>query len=323
MGFEPDLIAQLGSLEGGAGYLPLADVGLVRVAGPGHREALQRVLSQDVLGLRPGQGRLALLLASKGQFRALMAVFAGAESTLLLAPSGRSGELARSLSPYLLLSRCTAEPAAASALAVLGPRWWEVVEGAGADATAPADGGWLERAGVLWFGRTMLGVPGAVAAAGEPDALAAVEQAVRAAGAVPVSAGAVELERIRAGSPAWGAELTGTVLPPEAGIETETISTSKGCYIGQETIARMQTYGHPNRCLVGLCQSAGDADAPALPVPLTAAGEDKVRGTLTSWGWHPRHGGVALALVKRELSEPGTRLVGGGHEFQVTRLPIW
>jgi folate-binding protein YgfZ len=323
MGFEPDLIGQLGILDGGAGYVPQADAGLVRVAGPGHREALQRVLSQDVLGLKPGQGRLALLLASKGQFRALMAVFAGGESTLLLAPSGRGGELARSLSPYLLLSRCTAEPVSAGALAVLGPRWREIVQDAGAVAAAPADGGWLERSGVLWFGRTMLGVPGAFAATAEGDVLAALEQTVRAAGAVQVSAGAVELERIRAGSPAWGAELTGTVLPPETGIETETISTSKGCYIGQETIARMQTYGHPNRCLVGLRQSAGAADAPALPVSLTAAGEHRVRGTLTSWGWHPRHGGVALALVKRELAQPGTRLVGGGREFHVTQLPIW
>jgi folate-binding protein YgfZ len=323
MEFEPDLIAQLASLEDGAGYLPLADAGLVRVSGPGHREALQRVLSQDVLALSPGEGRPALLLASKGQFRALMAVFAGEESTWLLAPPGRADELARSLRPYLLLSRCTTELAPAGALAVLGPRWREAFEAADGDAAALPDGGWLERAGVLWFGRTVLGVPGGVAAAWEPEALAALEGAVRAAGAAPVSAGAAELERIRAGSPAWGAELTGTVLPPEAGIEAEAVSYSKGCYIGQETIARMRTYGHPNRCIVGLRQSAGDADAPALPVPLTAAGEDKVRGTLTSWGWHPRHGGVALALVKRELAEPETRLAADGREFHVTRLPLW
>jgi len=323
MAFEPDLIAQLASLEGGAAYLPLADAGLARVSGPGHREALQRVLSQDVLGLSPGQGRPALLLAPKGQFRALMAVFAGEDSTWLLAPPGRGEELARSLRPYLLLSRCTAEPAVVGAVAVLGPGRREAVAGALADAAALPEGGWLERAGVLWFGRTLLGVPGAVAAAREPDALAVLERQVRAAGAEPVSAGAVELERIRAGSPVWGAELTGTVLPPETGIDAETVSYSKGCYIGQETIARMRTYGHPNRCLAGLRQSAGDAGAPALPVPLTAAGEDKVRGTLTSWGWHPRHGGVALALVKRELAEPGTRLAGDGREFRVTRFPIW
>ncbi len=323
MGIETSQSAQLETLESGAGLHSPADGGLVRVSGQEHREALQRVLSQDVLGLKPGQGRLALLLAARGQFRAIMAVFAGAEASWLLAPTGRGEELARSLNAYLLLSRCKAEPVAARAFAVLGPRWREVIEAAGADAAALADGGWLEVHGVLWFGRTMLGVSGALAAAEDPGVLAAVRYQLEAAGALPVSAGAVELERIRAGRPAWGAELTGTVLPPEVGIEAETISYSKGCYIGQETIARMQTYGHPNRCLAGLRQVAGDAEPPSLPAPLAAVGEDKARGTLTSWGWHPEHGGVALALVKRDLAEPGARLAGGGREFEVTRLPIW
>jgi folate-binding protein YgfZ len=323
MGIETRQSAHLATLEGGAGLLSQADGGLVRVSGPKHREALQRVLSQDVLGLRPGQGRLALLLAAKGQFRAIMAAFAGAEASWLLAPTGRGGELARSLNAYLLLSRCTAEPVTASALALLGPRWQEVIEAAGADAAALADGGWLEAHGVLWFGRTMLGVPGALVAAEDPVVLTAVRHMLEAAGALSVSAGAVELERIRAGRPAWGAELTETVLPPEVGIEAETISTSKGCYIGQETMARMQTYGHANRCLVGVRQVAGDAEPPSLPAPLAAVGEDKPRGTLTSWGWHPQHGGVGLALVKRELAQPGTRLAGDGRELLVTQLPIW
>jgi folate-binding protein YgfZ len=323
MTFEPSLTAQLATLESGAGLFSPADAALVRVTGPDHREALQRVLSQDVLGLKAGQGRLALLLAPKGQFRAIMAVFVGAEWSYLLAPAGRGAELARSLNTYLALSRCKAEPLKLHTLAVLGPGWREIIKAAGADGGPVAEGGWSERAGVLWLGRTMLGVPGVVAAAEDAGVLTALDQAVRAAGAAPVSATAVDLERIRAGFPAWGAELTENVLPPEVGVEAETISTSKGCYIGQETIARMKTYGHPNRCLVGLRQGAGDADVPALPVPLAAAGEEKVRGTLTSWGWHPRHGGVALALVKRELGEPGTNLSGAGREFQVTPPPIW
>jgi len=113
------------------------------------------------------------------------------------------------------------------------------------------------------------------------------------------------------------------VLPAEAGIEEETISYSKGCYVGQETVARMRTYGHPNRGLVGLRQVTGSADTPALPLPLTAAGEEKSRGSLTSWGWHPEHGGVGLALVRRELAQPGARLAGDGREFDVTSFPLW
>ena len=316
------LAEDLRLLENGAGWLPLAGESLVRVSGKDHREALQRVLSQDVLRLRPGEGALALLLAPKGQFRAIMTVFPGAEQSYLLAPPGRGPELSRGLNTYLRLSRCNSEPVkAAGEIAVPGARFRESVDAAGG-ASLPA-GGWVEVPGVLWFGRTMRGVPGAVAVAQDPERLAALRAALEATGTPPVSEGAVELARIRVGWPAWGAELTETVLPPEAGIEEETISYSKGCYVGQETLARMRTYGHPTRGLAGLRQLAGSVEKPALPVPLSALGEEKSRGTLTSWGWHPGCGGVGLALVRRELTEPGTRLTGDGREFEVTPLPLW
>jgi folate-binding protein YgfZ len=309
-------------LENGAGWLPLAGESLVRVSGRGHPEALQRVLSQDVLRLRPGEGALALLLAPKGQFRAIMGVFAGVEASFLLAPPGRGADLSRALNTYLRLSRCTAEPVtAAGEIALLGARFRESVDAAG--GAALPEGGWVEVPGVLWFGRTLFGVPGAVAVAHDAEALAVLRAALGAAGARPLSEKAVELARIRAGWPAWGAELTETVLPPEAGIEEETISYSKGCYVGQETLARMRTYGHPTRGLAGLRQLAGSGEKPALPVPLSALGEEKSRGTLTSWGWHPGCGGVGLALVRRELTQPGTRLAGDNREFEVTSFPLW
>lgn len=309
-------------LENGAGWLPLAGESLVRVSGRGHPEALQRVLSQDVLGLRPGEGALALLLAPKGQFRAIMAMFVDGKQSFLLAPPGRGAELSRALNTYLRLSRCNSEPVkAAGEIAVLGARFRESVDAAG--GAALPEGGWVEVPGVLWFGRTLFGVPGAVAVVQDPERLAALRAALGATGARPLSEEAVELARIRAGWPAWGAELTETVLPPEAGIEAETISYSKGCYVGQETVARMKTYGHPTRGLVGLRQLAGSGEKPALPVPLAAMGEEKSRGTLTSWRLHPEHGGVGLALVRRELTQPGTRLAGDNREFEVTPLPLW
>jgi folate-binding Fe-S cluster repair protein YgfZ len=113
------------------------------------------------------------------------------------------------------------------------------------------------------------------------------------------------------------------MLPPEVGIGDEAISYSKGCYVGQETIARMKTYGHPTRALVGLRQVGGISAAPVLPVPLTAAGEERARGSLTSWAWHPENGAVALGVVRRELTEAGTKLAGDGREFEVTSLPLW
>ena len=316
---------RLRTLEGGAGFLALTGAGLVRVTGPGNVDALQRVVSQDLRGLASGAGRLALLLAPKGQFRALMAVFAATGETLLMAPAGRAPELAAALRKYLALSRCAAEPVPdpGGATAVVGARWAEVAAALGADTGALASGGWhgglVDGAPVSWFGRTMLGVPGAVVTGAAEEVL----RRLAAAGAHPVPAAAVELARIGRGEPAWGLELTENVLPPEVGIGEAAISYSKGCYIGQETMARMKTYGHPTRSLVGLRQLSGDPEAPALPAPLAEAGADTTRGALTSWARHPELGGVGLALVRRELAAAGTRLAGAGREFEVTALPLW
>ena len=104
----------------------------------------------------------------------------------------------------------------------------------------------------------MHGIPGAVAVAQDSRSLAALRRALDETETQPVSEGAVELARLRVGWPAWGAELTETVLPPEVGIDEETVSYSKGCYIGQETIARLRTYGHPTRAwwASARCQAA-------------------------------------------------------------------
>ena len=322
MAAEASLTDELTALEEAAGWVPVSGDSLVRVAGPGHREALQRVVSQDILGIPDGQSALALLLAPKGQFQAIMAVFPGAAECWLLTPPGRAAEVAVRLSRYLRLSRCTAEAVPlAGGLEVLGTDWAVEAAAAGADPAVLARGGWQQAGAVTWFGRTLAGISGAVGVAREPAALVAAE--ARLGGVARLSAEAVRIARIRVGWPEWGAELTEAVLPPEAGIEGETISFTKGCYIGQETIARLRTYGHPNRSLVGLHQVAGGDDPPALPVALHAAGEEKVRGSVTSWARHPERGGVALALVRREQAEPGTTLAGAGRTFVVAPFPLW
>jgi folate-binding protein YgfZ len=316
------LADELVALERGAGWLPLADC-VVLVAGKGHREALQRVVSQDVLDLRPGEGKLALLLAPKGQFQAVMGVFVGDEQSYLVTPPGHGKELAARLAKYLALARCTAEPLEdVTAVAILGGGFREALAAVGPDPAMLGNGGWRSSKGTLWFGRTLLGIQGAVAVQ-ERTVSVSLEESLAAAGASPLSEQAVELARVRVGWPAWGAELTETVLPPELGIEDETISYTKGCYVGQETMARMRTYGHPNRVLVGLRQLSGNAGRPALPLPLAGVGEAKVLGSLTSWARHPDHGGVGLALVRRQVGAAGARLAGDDREFEVARFPLW
>lgn len=319
--FAP-LPEQLRAARDGVAVGRVAPVDVLRLTGADTRQALDRIVSQDVKRLPAGEGRLALLLAPKGQFRALMAVCAGADGLQLLAPPGRGEQLASGLATYLRFSRCTLAPALAggAGLLVLGPGWAEAAAAAGAEPATLAAGGACRvgdgAAGATWLGWTFLGVPGAIAVT-DAVALPGLEVALVAAGALQVGAEALEVVRIRAGFPAWGAELTDTVLPPEVGIETAAISYTKGCYVGQETIARMKTYGHPNRTLVAVRQVEGPDAAPDLPLPLAAAGEEKPRATLTSFARDPERGGIGLALARREIATLGTHLSGGGLDFEI------
>ncbi len=151
----------------------------------------------------------------------------------------------------------------------------------------------------------------------------AMEEAWRrlvAAGARPAGHGTLEVLRIEAGRPRWGAELDETVIPLEAGLKERAISTTKGCYTGQEVIIRILHRGHVNRNLRGLL--LGDAPDPARGAVLTLPGEERAVGTVTSACASPARGQtVALAYVRREV-EPGRRVIVGGQEAEVVELPF-
>ncbi|MGE5237068.1 MAG: YgfZ/GcvT domain-containing protein [Acidobacteriota bacterium] len=305
---EGSLAGEFLALQERVAWAPLVLPGPLHFTGKDARETLDRVVTQAVKTLEPGRGVLALLLGPKGQFRAIMAVFGSEDGLLLLAPPGRAAELEGFLGKYLAFSRSRLQPAGLNhGLLVAGPGWPDTARACGADPDRLAGGGW-QAAGdpiVRWFGQTFLGLRGAIALAETDEALGPVRAAAAARDGIEISHAAMELARIGVGWPAWGRELTETVLPPEVGLERLAISYTKGCYVGQETIARMKTYGHPTRCLVRLSQTDGPPDVPELPLSLVLEGEEKRRGELTSFALHPTLGGVALALVRREGAEEG------------------
>ena len=141
--------------------------------------------------------------------------------------------------------------------------------------------------------------------------------AVEARGAMPVPESAVECLRVEHGRPRFGIDLDDTVIPAEAGLNARAISFTKGCYVGQETVARLHYRGKPNRHLRGLLLSA-----PADPGAALRSGE-RVVGTLTTVAASPSFGPIALALVRREAS-PGTTVAVGdaGITGQVVELPF-
>jgi folate-binding protein YgfZ len=145
----------------------------------------------------------------------------------------------------------------------------------------------------------------------------AVAAALRDAGAVPVGEDVAEVVRVERGRPRYGAELDDSTIPQEAGLNERAVSFTKGCYVGQETVARLYYKGKPNRHLRGLRLSA-----PAEPGAELRLGE-KVVGRLGSAVVSPRLGPIGLAIVRREAEPGATLTVGDGAvTAEVVELPF-
>jgi len=132
-----------------------------------------------------------------------------------------------------------------------------------------------------------------------------------------VTEAAAEILRVESGRPRFGREMTTATIPQEAGIDERAVSFTKGCYIGQETVARLHYRGKPNRHLRGL-----RLEAPVAAGDPISLGEREV-GAVGTAVLSPALGSIALAVIRRE-AEPGARVVVGeaGVEAEVVALPF-
>ncbi len=147
------------------------------------------------------------------------------------------------------------------------------------------------------------------------DGIDAVRDSLIGAGASPISSDAAECLRIEHGRPRYGVDLDDSVIPQEAGLNDRAVSFTKGCYVGQETVARLFYRGKPNRSLRGLTSAA------RLPVGAELMQDGRIVGTVTSTTRSPRLGPLALALVRRE-APAGAVVDAGGREALVAELPF-
>jgi folate-binding protein YgfZ len=134
-------------------------------------------------------------------------------------------------------------------------------------------------------------------------------------GAVEIDEAQADVLRVEHGRPRYGVDLDDSVIPQEAGLNDRAVSFTKGCYVGQETVARLHWRGKPNRHLRGL--RLGEQVQPGTELRL---GEREV-GRITSVAASPRFGTVGLALVRRE-AQPGDVLDAGGVRAEVVDLPF-
>jgi glycine cleavage system T protein len=312
-----------------AGLIDRSERGKIEVTGKDRATFLHGLVSSDVKGLVPGQGGLAALLDVHGKVTALLVVHCLADR-LVLETDHRSAEpLLAAIDRYLFSERAELEDVtpAWGILTVAGPAARKIVEQA-IGAALPELSRWQH-----------VGVPGEEAEArvvrteetGEegydlwirPEGLRRLWERLREAGARPVGREAWNVLRLEAGVVRYGVDVDASTLLLEAPLP-EAYSLSKGCYLGQEVIARITYRGHVNRKIVGFRLS--DARVPPAGSPVLVGGKEV--GRITSAALSPALGvALALGFVRREHDEPGTRVeVRAGDETltaEVAALPFY
>lgn len=309
-----ELDAQYRQLREECGLLDRSERGKLAVRGAEAAEYLQGQLTNDVEGLAPGEGCYAALLDRKGHIQGDMRVLrTGPDEVWIDTEPGALEAVRRHLEMYKIgreveLADLSAERAI---LSLVGPRSAEVA----GTAALPEHGS--EAADVGGVECLAVGTREGIDLIAATEHAGRLREALLAAGAAEVSPDAVEVLRIEAGTPRFGAEMSGETMPAEAGIVEAAVDFEKGCYIGQEPVARLHYRGRPNRHLRGL-----ELSAPAPPGAALRLGEKEV-GRIGSACVSPARGPIALAIVRRE-AEPGAELAVGedGVTARVVDLPF-
>jgi folate-binding protein YgfZ len=315
------LSEQLAALREGAAVAAPGLRAVVAVRGPDAPDWLDRLCSAPVKDLPEGCGRWATLMDGKGRLRADLRVvrLAGGE-WLLEIPASHAPALLRVLDMYILRDKVELQDRSASHafLALLGPQAGAVLvdrglprpEACGADVAVASSGDALVLPSRLYG---VLGFDLLVPAAG----VGALRDGLVAAGAAPVELPALQITHIEQGVPWFAEDLADNVIPLEAGLDAQ-VSITKGCYPGQEVVARISNLGQVARRLARLSVDWGGGEAPALQRGPLQASSGAEGGVLTSFAHDPvRRRSVALGYVRRAFWQPGTVLSAGGVALRV------
>jgi tRNA-modifying protein YgfZ len=309
----PAVDAQYRVMREGAGLLERSERGKLLVHGSETAEFLQGQLTNEVEALAPGRGCYAALLDRKGHIQADLRALRLLDGFWLDTEASGLEPLRRHLETYKvgreveIIDRTSAE----AIVSLIGPQAPTLVgtnrgeEDEHAEATVAGIGC---RVVVSGLGLDLI-LP-----AGDS---AALTDALLEAGAARVSEGAAEILRVEVGRPRFGSEMGPQAMPAEAGIVERAVSFTKGCYIGQEPVARLHYRGRPNRHLRGLRLS----DSAESGDPLLLA--EREVGRIATVALSPDLGRIALAIVRREAA-PGETLAVGGRDAtaEVVELPF-
>ncbi|OGL16941.1 MAG: hypothetical protein A3K12_15840 [Candidatus Rokubacteria bacterium RIFCSPLOWO2_12_FULL_71_19] len=306
------------ALREGAGLADRSLMGKAVVTGRDRAAFLHGMLSNDIKGLTHGQGCPAAFLDAHGKVTSLLSVYALEDRLLLELPPGSTEKTLQAIDHFLISEKACLEPAdeAFSVLSLQGPGAGALLERLAGRALDLAPYAHAEVTLGETAARVIHRAEGARAGfqcwAAAPDG-ATLWEALVSAGGRPVGVEAWEVLRVEAGIPLYGHDVDETVILPETRLE-HLVSYTKGCYIGQEVVARVKYRGHVNRALAGLILE-GDR-VPPHGVRVLADGTEV--GRVTSAVLSLALGvPIALGYVRREHLEPGTALVVEDAEAQL------
>ncbi len=282
---------------GTAAIYPLGERSLWKLSGPDRGRYLNGQTTNDVKKLQPGHALYAGICNAKGKLVGDLTIAAGPDALWLETVPELRETLGPRLERYLIADDASLED-------VTGQ--WHVTHLFGSNPPTELSDG------VMAFSYPRFGLPGWDVWTTSPP--------VGSHGASEVPSEIAEALRIEHGIAQWGREMDENSLAPEALTEHRAISYTKGCYVGQEVISRLESVGHVNKELRVLAVE-GDA-APAVDAEVTDA-EGKRAGKITSVTFSPALGGyLALGLIARNATTPGTTLSADGKRLTVIAPPL-
>lgn len=319
-------LAEYQALTTAAGVTDLSGRSRLEIRGNDRVRFLHSFCTNDIQRLQPGAGCEAFLTNHQGKTVGHVFVFFGADAIVLDAVAGQSAKMIAHLDRFVISDDVTFHDRTEemSELLVAGPGARDVLEQIAAapmplnlwDHVEATLAGSSARVALVDF---LLPVSFLVTCARQ-DAPAVLE-ALREKGAALCGTNAVEALRIESGTPIFGPDITEENLPQELRRDAQAISFTKGCYLGQETVARIDAMGHVNRLLSGVRFLEPDVAIPPAGSELRSGG--KVVGQVTSSAWSPRlEQPLAFALLRRTVATAASKLESAAGPAEVVTLPL-
>jgi folate-binding protein YgfZ len=322
-----DARAELRAARGTCALVPLGDRARIRATGPDILDFLHRMSTADLRSLSEDHGRPTVLTTAKGRIvERLFVHHLGREGVVLIGGPGSAARVIAHLERFVFsevlgLSDVTA---AWVQLALLGPLARPAAERAGLPLPREYDSASAEIGDVSVHvlghdGLSASGISVVIPGPGAEVVWRRLREVVSALGGCPAGKQAGEAWRILSGLPQSGAELTEEYNPLEAGL-WDAVSFDKGCYVGQEVVARLRTYDKVTRDLRGFVFRPGAG--PPSPAAAVLA-ESRRIGELTSVVVPPgSRAAVGMGYVKRGTAEPGAEVAIGELPAMVVELPF-